>query len=254
MTNISPERAKRNAEVRAQIEPILRDPTPTPMNSIEAVSDEVVSAEPAAIIDQAMDCDAWPKWLSDLVELTNQASDAADMSTEQAVAYGILQALRSPIQGEVKDWKPVRDELSGYYGLVNEQSDLRIRTNDERLRNRIAAALSSPAPEPIAEAVAYMLPVTHEVLGQTGWAFYSRLTDPQDYEPGEYEKHVLSISGAIPLYATPPSPKPEAVSDEQIERLTRPIIGISNRSALEVFDIMSDRIRAALSTNRSETP
>jgi hypothetical protein len=36
MTNISPERAKRNAEVRAQIEPILRDPTPTPL-SVDAL-------------------------------------------------------------------------------------------------------------------------------------------------------------------------------------------------------------------------
>lgn len=49
-----------------------------------------------ALIDQAMDCAAWPSWLGDVVELTNQASDAADMSTEQAVAYGILQALRHP--------------------------------------------------------------------------------------------------------------------------------------------------------------
>jgi hypothetical protein len=30
-------------------------------------------------------------------------------------------------------------------------------------------------------------------------------------------------------------------------KLTRPIIGLENRSALEVFDIMCDRIRAALS-------
>ncbi len=30
------------------------------------------------------------------------------------------------------------------------------------------------------------------------------------------------------------------------ERLTRPIIGIENRTPLEVFDIMADRIRSAL--------
>jgi hypothetical protein len=49
--------------------------------------------EPAALIDRAMNCDAWPRWLSDIVDLTNQAADAADMSTEQAVAHGILAAL-----------------------------------------------------------------------------------------------------------------------------------------------------------------
>jgi hypothetical protein len=33
---------------------------------------------------------------------------------------------------------------------------------------------------------------------------------------------------------------------ELVDRLTRPIIGIENRTALEAFDIMSDRIRSAL--------
>lgn len=33
---------------------------------------------------------------------------------------------------------------------------------------------------------------------------------------------------------------------EWLTRLTRPIIGIENRTPLEVFDIMADRIRAAL--------
>jgi hypothetical protein len=35
--------------------------------------------------------------------------------------------------------------------------------------------------------------------------------------------------------------------DGLIERLTRPIIGIENRTAQEAFDIMADRIRGALS-------
>jgi len=35
-------------------------------------------------------------------------------------------------------------------------------------------------------------------------------------------------------------------STGEVERLTRPIIGIENRTPLEVFDIMSDRILSAL--------
>lgn len=34
---------------------------------------------------------------------------------------------------------------------------------------------------------------------------------------------------------------------ELVERLTRPLISLENRTPLEVFDIMSDRIRSALS-------
>jgi hypothetical protein len=48
----------------------------------------------------------------------------------------------------------------------------------------------------------------------------------------------------IPLYAQPVDEQGDKGVD--VERLTRPIIGIDNRSALEVFDIMADRIRAAL--------
>jgi hypothetical protein len=50
----------------------------------------------------------------------------------------------------------------------------------------------------------------------------------------------------IPLYAQPVEKQRDKGVD--VERLTRPIIGIDNRSALEVFDIMADRIRAALAS------
>lgn len=43
---------------------------------------------------------------------------------------------------------------------------------------------------------------------------------------------------------------PEEVRKELVERLTRPIIGIDNRTPLEVFDIMCDRIRAILEGRR----
>lgn len=42
------------------------------------------------------------------------------------------------------------------------------------------------------------------------------------------------------------------ITDDVVERLTRPIIGIENRTADEVFDIMADRIRAALSASGLE--
>lgn len=55
-----------------------------------------VVSEPVATIDRAMDCDSWPEWLGDIVDLAIQASDAADMSTEQAIAYAILHYAASP--------------------------------------------------------------------------------------------------------------------------------------------------------------
>lgn len=88
------------------------------------------------------------------------------------------------------------------------------------LRDRRASPSGVEVKE--AEPVAYMLPVTHEVLGQTGWAFYSRSPDPKEYEPGEYEAHVKSIKGAIPLF-TSPVPNGVAVTDEMVERAARNI-------------------------------
>ncbi len=41
-------------------------------------------------------------------------------------------------------------------------------------------------------------------------------------------------------------------TDTLIERLTRPIIGIENRTAQEAFDIMADRITAALRSTAKE--
>lgn len=55
-----------------------------------------VVSEPVATIDRAMDCESWPKWLGDLVEFAMQASDAADMSTEQVIAYAILHHSAAP--------------------------------------------------------------------------------------------------------------------------------------------------------------
>ena len=48
--------------------------------------------------------------------------------------------------------------------------------------------------------------------------------------------------GARPRIASLPTP---AHDEAMVERLTRPIIGIENRTAQEAFDIMADRIRSA---------
>ena len=50
------------------------------------------------------------------------------------------------------------------------------------------------------------------------------------------------------LYAHPPHREGE--DSAEVERLTRPIVGIEHRTAQEVFDIMADRIRIALSTRK----
>jgi len=58
-----------------------------------AQANTTVSDDP--MVTQAIRCDLWPEWLGELVE---KAADAYvekyDMSTEQAVAYGILLALK----------------------------------------------------------------------------------------------------------------------------------------------------------------
>lgn len=45
------------------------------------------------IEEQAWNCYAWPQWLHDIVWKTNEVADHLDMSTEQAIAYGVLSAL-----------------------------------------------------------------------------------------------------------------------------------------------------------------
>lgn len=48
------------------------------------------------LITQAIRCDLWPKWLGDIVDKTADSYvDKYDMSTEQAVAYGILLYIQS---------------------------------------------------------------------------------------------------------------------------------------------------------------
>lgn len=45
-----------------------------------------------------------------------------------------------------------------------------------------------------------------------------------------------------------------SVSNERLTGLTRPVIGIENRTAQEVFDIMCDRIKALSSLEASPAP
>lgn len=54
-----------------------------------------------------------------------------------------------------------------------------------------------------------------------------------------------------PLYTRPPHREGE--DSAEVERLTRPIVGIEHRTAQEVFDIMADRIRLAATRSGSAT-
>ncbi|QIG68679.1 hypothetical protein EVB67_029 [Rhizobium phage RHph_TM3_3_14B] len=104
------------------------------------------------------------------------------------------------------------------------------------LRKAVDAALSALAPQAgdnAEEPVAWTTQAQLDGIKGTGnngimWG------EPLPYHPD------------IPLYAHPV----EAQGDKRvdIERLTRPIIGIENRTGLEAFDIMTDRIRSALAS------
>lgn len=64
------------------------------------------------VLSSAMACDQWPDWLSQIVDQTNEAADTSDMSTEQAVAFGILSALSlQPITGEAPPSQALRDRV-----------------------------------------------------------------------------------------------------------------------------------------------
>ncbi|MBN8241741.1 hypothetical protein JF546_01795 [Nitratireductor aquimarinus] len=55
---------------------------------------------------KAWDCEAWPDWLHDIVEKTNEVADRLDMSAEQAHAYAVLAALSAP-KAEAEEPCPV---------------------------------------------------------------------------------------------------------------------------------------------------
>lgn len=73
---------------------LLIGPHPMTDRALEAAAD-------ATIVAKAMACSEWPKWLFDLIDLTNRAADEADMSTEQAVAFAVLSYL-SALPGEAE--------------------------------------------------------------------------------------------------------------------------------------------------------
>lgn len=55
-----------------------------------------------------------------------------------------------------------------------------------------------------------------------------------------------------PLFASTPLSR-QGEDSAEVERLTRPIVGIEHRTAQEVFDIMADRIRLAIARSGSAT-
>lgn len=59
----------------------------------------------------AWNCNEWPQWLHDIVDRTNDVADRQDMSTEQAIAYGVLSAigaLQERVEGAEKALKEAR--------------------------------------------------------------------------------------------------------------------------------------------------
>jgi len=54
---------------------------------------QVMTATQDTLIERAWNCDQWPAWLDVVVDATNKVADEHDMSSEQAIAYGILTAL-----------------------------------------------------------------------------------------------------------------------------------------------------------------
>lgn len=81
---------------------------------------------------------------------------------------------------------------------------------------------------------------THIASGETV-GFEEALTEAKAAAQADYERRIIS---ALALKDDPGNG-----GDGEAERLTlltRPIIGIENRTPLEVFDIMADRIRATL--------
>lgn len=72
--------------------------------------------------------------------------------------------------------------------------------------------------------------------------------DPKWHAPKLFRaaKHALLATKASP-------PHREGEDSAEVDRLTRPIVGIENRTAQEVFDIMADRIRLAATRSASAT-
>ncbi|WP_421580871.1 hypothetical protein [Shinella sp. M31] len=105
----------------------------------------------------------------------------------------------------------------------------------------VAAVESEPVtdPEPIAWYMYLWNEADEDIKSDVRWG---RPTG-DEIARAEHNGHDIEH-----LYAHPP----RSLSNEglNVEDLTRPIIGIKNRTAHEVFDIMADRIRLALSTRK----
>ncbi|WPE22439.1 hypothetical protein [Shinella zoogloeoides] len=83
---------------------------------------------------------------------------------------------------------------------------------------------------------------------------YLRLENRTDIDGETYtglQLSDVSDERAFPVYTRPPHREGE--DSAEVERLTRPIVGIEHRTAQEVFDIMADRIRLAATRSTSAT-
>lgn len=61
------------------------------------------------LIERAWNCGQWPAWLHVVVDAVSKVADEQDMSTEQAIAYGILTALADR-DAKIAELERERDE------------------------------------------------------------------------------------------------------------------------------------------------
>ncbi|HEY8359484.1 MAG TPA: hypothetical protein VIL30_18695 [Ramlibacter sp.] len=196
--------------------------------------------------------------------------------------------LRSPIQGEVKalewvdgprghyteyaespvgQWAVWEIQGSAYYRAPDETAGKRVgETKDEAkaaaqtdFNARILSCLA--APEPIAETVAIPMVDALRDAEVRLREIEKRLRNPADYDLEQ--TYALGkdcgrmADGIRSILTTPPSPKPEAVSDEMVERAYEAFVAAcewSDWDEPEVRGYIRQALTAALSTNRSETP
>lgn len=176
------------------------------MTTIPTAASERVSDERREVAIEA----AWEFIQPKLIPLNREKGLAGVWSNGFRSGYDA--ALRSPIQGEVKalEWR----DSKAFFAVADAPNGERIPAIDLRTKSLIEtayrcgveAALSSPAPEPIAEPVAWL----------KEWKDLNGPRSRVDLWP-DVDKWLEVLSPTVtPLgrLTTPPDPKPEAVSDE----------------------------------------
>lgn len=111
-----------------------------------------------------------------------------------------------------------------------------------------SALVYVPAVEPVGdiEPVAWYMHLWNEADEEIKSDIRWGRPTSEDIARAEHNGHDIEY-----LYTRPPHREGE--DSAEVERLTRPIVGIKHRTAQEVFDIMADRIRLAATRSGSAT-